>query len=153
MSWLRFEAEAPAIARAGRRLLTGADGGTIAFLATGAAAGPHLSPVCPFWSGGELVLIASAQTPKARDLQADPRYALHAFLGDADEEFQVRGSTVLVSDSSERTVIHRDVPFASFGRDDPIYRLAIGSALHVHWERVGQPDTRAVRVTWKDGTE
>ena len=151
MSWRAFEEAAPRIAAAGRRLLTGSDGVSIAFLATGGRHGPRLAPVCPFWSAGELMLIASTGSPKARDLLADPRYALHAFLGADDEEFQIRGRAAPVEDAASIARIHGDVPFASFGKDDPVFRLSVSAALHVYWERVGQPDTRAIRERWEEG--
>ena len=34
---------------------------------------------------------------------------------------------------------------------DPVFRLSVSAALHVHWERVGQPDTRAIRERWEEG--
>ena len=51
-------------------------------------------------------------------------------------------------DPAERAAAHAAIPFAAFATSDPIFRLAIDRALWVHWERVGQPDTRAVRRRW-----
>ncbi len=158
--WADFEEAAPDLAAAGRRLLVGEDGVAIAFLATaglatdghsrdGNAAGPHLGPVCPVFCGDHLYLVAQTGTPKVRDLRdGTGRFALHAFLAENDEEFQVAGRAHEVTDAGERAAVHEAIPFAAFGREDPIFRFEIERSLWVHWERVGQPDTRAVRRRW-----
>lgn len=153
VSWAELERQAPGLAEAGRRQLVGDDGVAIGFLATSSVdATPHLSPVCPVFCGDHLYVSAGARTPKARDLSASPTrsgaYVLHAFLGAHDEEFQVAGRAALVDDPAERSAVHEAIPFAAFQRDDPIFRLEIERSLHVYWERVGQPDTRAVRERW-----
>jgi hypothetical protein len=148
-SWSAFESAAPEFGAAGRRLLIGADGVAIGFFTSVSARGdPHLSPVCPIFCGGELYLSASAHTPKAADLRATGRYVLHAFLGANDEELQVAGSAAEVLDPAERSAVHAAIPFPSFQRTDPIFRLSVERALWVYWERAGQPDTRAVRRRW-----
>jgi hypothetical protein len=148
-SWRELSQRAPELAEAGRRLLVGADGIAIAFLATAGPDGPRLSPVCPVFSGDGLFLIASAQTPKARDLRERGGYALHAFLGANDEEFQIAGRARELTTAAERERVHRDVRFAAFERGDPIFAFAIERALWVHWERPGEPGTRAIRRRWR----
>ena len=84
-SWLTFATAAPEMAAAGRRLLVGADGVAIGFLATVARSHqPHLSPVCPIFAPAGLYLSASAKTPKRRDLTDTGAYVLHVFLGEND---------------------------------------------------------------------
>lgn len=149
-SWAELEAAAPDFGAAGRRLLIGADGVAIGFLATvGADGAPHLAPVCPVFCGRELYVSAGAHTPKAGDLRATGRYVLHALLAANDEEYQLAGHAREVHDPAERAAVHAAIPFAAFKPEDPIFRLAIERALWVHWERVGQPDTRAVRRRWR----
>lgn len=148
--WSDLEQEAPELAAAGRRLMVGADGVAIAFLATaGGAAQPHLSPVCPVSCGDHLYLSASGTTPKVRDLRAGGRFVLHAFLGENDEEFQVAGSATEVTDEAERAAVHDAIPFPAFEHSDPIFRFDLERSLWVFWERVGQPDTKAVRRRWR----
>jgi hypothetical protein len=148
-SWGEFERAAPGFAAAGRRLLVGEDGVAIGFLATSSASGtPRLAPVCPIFCGDQLYLSAGARTPKVRDLRANGAFTLHAFLGQNDEEFQISGSSTEVIDPPERSAVHAAIPFAAFKKDDPVFRLAIERALWVYWERVGEPDTRAVRRRW-----
>ena len=149
-SWAEFEASSPELAAAGRRLLIGADGVAIGFLASVAASGvPHLSPVCPIFSAHHLYVSAGVHTPKVADLRASGAYVLHAFLGASDEEFQVAGHAAEVQDPAERAAVHAAIRFAAFQKTDPIFRFSIERALWVYWERVGQPDTRAVRRRWE----
>lgn len=149
-SWAELEADAPEFGTAGRRLLVGDDGVAIGFLATTAANGvPHLSPVCPIFCGPHVYVSAGARTPKVADLRATGGYALHAFLGANDEEFQLAGRAREVAEPSERAAVHAAIRFAAFQRDDPIFCLDTDRALWVYWERVGQPDTRPVRRRWR----
>ena len=148
-SWSEFEASAPDFGAAARRLFIGADGVAIGFLATVSARGaPHLSPVCPIFAGEELYLSAGAHTPKATDLRASGAYVLHAFLAPQDEELQLAGRALEVHDPAVRAAAHAAIPFPAFKTTDPIFRFSIDRALWVYWERVGQPDTEAVRRRW-----
>jgi hypothetical protein len=153
VGWAEFERAEPDLAAAGRRLLeVGGNGVAIGWLATVSADGlPHLSPVCPIFGASELYLSAGAATAKVPDLRANGAYVLHAFLGANDEEVQVAGRASEVLEPHERAAVHAAIRFAAFGHDDPIFRLSIERALWVHWERVGQPDTRPVRRRWRAG--
>ena len=152
--WAAFESAAPELAAAARRLLIGPDGVALGFLATASPSGtPRLGPVCPIFCGDELYLCAAAGTPKRRDLRNGGAFVLHAPLGADDEELQVAGRADEVADAAERAAVHEAIPFGSFGRRDPVFRLGIERALWVHWERVGQPDTRAVRRRWPSREE
>jgi hypothetical protein len=148
-SFAAFAAGAPELADAARRLFVGADGVAIGFLATAsAAAQPHLAPVCPVFCGDELYVVAVARSPKAADLRENGAFVLHAFLGASDEELQLSGRAREVGSDAERAAVHAAIPFASFGRADPIFRLGVERALWVYWERAGRPDTKAVRRRW-----
>jgi hypothetical protein len=148
-SFAAFAASAPELASAARRLFVGADGVAIGFLATASgAAHPHLAPVCPVFCGEALYVVAVARSPKAADLHENGAYVLHAFLGANDEELQLAGRASEVDSAEERAAVHAAIPFASFGRSDPIFRLGVERALWVYWERAGQPDTKAVRRRW-----
>jgi hypothetical protein len=148
-SFAEFESSAPDFAAAARRLFVGSDGVAIGFLASVSARGvPHVSPVCPIFAGEQLYVSAGAPTPKTRDLRDTGAFVLHAFLAANDEEFQLAGHALEVRDPAERSAVHAAIPFAAFKTDDPIFRLSIERALWVYWERVGQPDTKAVRRRW-----
>jgi hypothetical protein len=154
LSWAEFEQRAPEFGAAGRRLLIGADGVAIGFLASVARDGaPHLSPVCPIFSRSDVYLSAPERRPKVADLRASGRYVLHAMLGASDEEFQIAGRAFEVGDAGERAAVHAAIRFAAFGVEDPIFRLAIERALWVFWERVGQPDTRPVRRRFRSSAQ
>jgi hypothetical protein len=148
-SWAEFESAAPEFGAAGRRLFVDADDVAIGFLATvSERSAPHLGPVCPIFCGAHLYLSAGAHTPKVADLRSRGAYVLHAFLAANDEEFQVAGRATEVDDPVERSAVHAAIPFKSFKRSDPIFCFAIDRAVWVYWERVGRPDTRAVRRRW-----
>ena len=152
-SWGDFESAAPEFATAARRLLIGPDDVAIGFLATASQGGtPHMAPVCPIFAGTNLYLSAASRTPKVRDLRANPRYSLHAFLGPNDEELQLLGSSYEVISETERDAVHKAIRFGSFDVEHPIFRLSIHAAVWVYWEKAGQPDTRAVRKRWQSRT-
>lgn len=142
-SWSEFSMQAPIFADVGHRLLVGADGVAIAFLAVldSKRGRPLLAPVCPIFCAPGLYLSAGAHTPKASALRASGAYVLHAFLGANDEEFQI-------ADDVERAAVHRAIRFGSFDVNDPIFQFSIKRALWVSWERVGQPGTKPVRRRW-----
>ena len=151
-SWSEFERAAPDFAEAARRLFIGGDGIAVGFLATvGPSAVPRIAPVCPIFCCDDLYLSAGMQTPKAADLRRNDAYVLHAFLGENDEEQQVSGRATEVLESTERSVVHDAIPFGAFSKADPIFRLSIDRALWVYWERVGRPDTKAIRRRWPAG--
>ena len=150
ISWKAFETSQMALASAGKNRLIGTDGVAIGFLGTVSPSGEsNIAPVCPVFSGDHLYIIASAKTPKARDLSLNGFYSLHAFLGDNDEEFQVTGRATLVTEQAEIEQVQSDIPFASFDKRDPIFRLRVGRVLRVYWENVGQANTKAVRQAWQ----
>jgi hypothetical protein len=150
MSWRRFAQDAPDLAAAARRLLVGADGVAFGMLATASREGrPHLAPVCPVYCGDDVYLVSAGHTPKTVDLRSNGAFVLHALPGAADEEVQIAGFAREVADPDERAAVHSAVKFAAFSRTDPIFRLELERALWVRWERVGQPDTRAVRTRWR----
>jgi hypothetical protein len=149
-SWTQFAERAADIAEAARRRLVGPDGVAIGYLATTSAHGrPRIAPVCPIFCGHHLYLSIGNHTPKAQDLRARRGFALHAFLGANDEEVQISGEATEVFDANERSRVHAAIPFKAFDAEDPIFRLEIDRALWVHWERAGQPDTKAVRRRWR----
>ena len=94
------------------------------------------------------VFSRAARSPKVRDLRGNGAFVLHAFLAADDEELQLGGSSTELADPAERDAVHEAIPFPAFDRGDPIFRLEIARALWVYWERVGTPDTKAVRRRW-----
>jgi hypothetical protein len=101
--WSEFEAAAPEIAAAGRRLLYRTATGE-ALLATirGADPPPRIHPIYVAILEGRLVAFI-LRSPKATDLAEDSRYALHAHQDpDAPHEWQVRGRARPIDDEATR---------------------------------------------------
>lgn len=142
-SWSRFEAEAPEIALAGRRLLS-ADGSGVAYLATVRKdGGPRVHPVMPVLAGGSLYAFVVNLGWKYRDLVRDGRYALHsAPAAEGGEEFYITGPARESSDPGERGRV-REVCGGRLGGHDfeALFELGIDRALHTKWANWGTADT------------
>jgi Pyridoxamine 5'-phosphate oxidase len=103
VTWAEFEAAAPDVAAAGRRLLY-RDGHGAAMLATvrGAEEPPRMNPISLGIVDGR-VLAFILQSPKLTDLERDGRYALHSHQDPAaPSEFALRGRARLVADPAVR---------------------------------------------------
>ena len=81
-SWAKFEAEAPELAARVRELLEAHGHKTIATLRRDGS--PRISGTETQFEGGDLWIGSMANALKARDLQRDPRYALHSASEDPD---------------------------------------------------------------------
>jgi hypothetical protein len=97
-SWGELQEQRPDLAQAGRELLYQFGTG-LAFLSTVRGdGGPRLHPICPLIVGG--VLAAHViPSPKRDDMHRDPRYALHSFPCESNEDaFYLTGRASKVSD-------------------------------------------------------
>ena len=96
-SWKEFAQQAPELANFGRSRFQS----RVAYLGTVRADGsPRVHPVTPI-IGEQLFLFMEPTSPKGKDLQRDPRYALHCSVEDSSGgggEFYVRGQATLVDD-------------------------------------------------------
>ena len=150
MRWDEFERAAPDFAEAGLRLFATAqdEGVLIAYMATVSANGtPRIAPVCPIHAGGELFISAGTTTPKVRDLQERGRYALHAFLGAGDEEFQIWGQATRIGDDGARARVHAAIRF-QFDAEDPVFALDVKRCRWGYWVNPGRPGTYPVHKRW-----
>ena len=96
-SWKDFLQQAPELAEFGKaRFQSG-----VAYLGTLRANGsPRVHPVTPI-IGEQLFLFMEPTSPKAKDLQRDPRYTLHCSVEDSNGgsgEFYVTGRAILTND-------------------------------------------------------
>jgi hypothetical protein len=97
-SWAELEAQRPDLADAGRALLYQFGVG-LAFLSTVRGdGGPRLHPICPLIVGG--VLAAHViPSPKRDDMHRDPRYAMHSFPCESNEDaFYLTGEARQIKD-------------------------------------------------------
>jgi hypothetical protein len=109
LTWAEFAGREPQLAASGRALLYQYGGVGLAFLGTVRPdGGPRVHPMCPILhrDGLYALLIPS---PKRHDLHRDPRYSLHCFPPEDNENaFYLTGTVRPVGDAEVR----RDVDTA-----------------------------------------
>ncbi|MGH2451646.1 MAG: pyridoxamine 5'-phosphate oxidase family protein [Candidatus Limnocylindria bacterium] len=128
-SWEAFARAEPNLAARGRELLYQRGDGE-AFLTTVAANGtPRIHPLNVGVRDGRLLVFVQAHSAKARDLESNQHYALHAHQ-DAEHphEFMVRGQARLVTDPALRAAAAADW-FYTVSEAYPLYQLLIEHAL------------------------
>jgi hypothetical protein len=128
-SWAEFEAAAPELARNGRALLY-ARGDGEGFMSTVAADGtPRIHPLNVGVVDGRLLVFVQDFSAKARDLAANPHYAVHAHQDPAQpSEFLVRGTAELVTDAAVRDAAAGQW-FFTVNDGYPLYELRVAHAL------------------------
>ena len=128
-SWGAFERAQPEMAEKGRALLYQRGDGE-GFLSTVAANGtPRVHPLNVGVKDGRLLVFIQGHSAKARDLESNPHYALHAHMDPAaPHEFMVRGQTRLVTDEVWRQAAATDW-FFTVSESYPLYELLIEHAL------------------------
>ena len=129
VSWADFERHEPEMAARGRYLIYRRGDGE-GFLVTVAGDGlPRMHPMNIGVVDGRLYAFVQANSAKARDLEADGRYAMHAHQDPSEpHEFMVRGHARLVEDAAAREAIARDWFFTP-ADDYALYELRIEHAL------------------------
>jgi hypothetical protein len=132
VSWSQFEAGAPQIADAGRKLIH-QHGIGLAYLATLRKDGaPRLHPICPtVFEGGLYALIGP--THKQDDLLRDGRFALHSFpCSEVDDEFLVMGRARMIDDRSLRSRVLADLKSKGMTstEDELLFEFRIDRAMH-----------------------
>ncbi len=132
LRWAAFEADAPELAEAGRRLLFRWGPG-LAYLATVRPDGaPRIHPVCSTIVDDGLWVVVGP-SPKRGDLVRDGRYALHTFPErEVDDEFSVAGRAERNEDPSTRDAVEADFQArdVNTGESDVLFELLIERALH-----------------------
>ena len=127
--WATFAAAEPEMAEKGRALLYQRGDGE-GFLTTIAAGGlPRIHPLNVGVVHGRLLVFVQDRSAKARDLEANPHYALHAHQDPAQpHEFLVRGTARLVTDAAARDAAGGQW-FFTVNAAYPLYELLIEHAL------------------------
>ncbi|HET7137905.1 MAG TPA: pyridoxamine 5'-phosphate oxidase family protein [Gaiellaceae bacterium] len=100
MRWGEFAAACPELARLGEERLRSRE---LCLVGTLRRNGwPRISPVEPEFVGDELMLGMMWQSPKARDLERDPRIVVHSTLTDRHDlsgDFKLYGRALPVEDA------------------------------------------------------
>ena len=128
-SWNAFERAEPDLAAKGLAVLHRRGDGE-GLLATVAANGtPRIHPLNVGVRDGRLLIFVQAHSAKARDLETNPHYALHAHQDpEHPDEFMVRGQARQVTDPAVRAAAAADW-FFTVSEAYPLYELLIQHAL------------------------
>jgi Pyridoxamine 5'-phosphate oxidase len=148
-SWDGFARAEPEMAEKGRALLYPRGQGE-GLLTTVAASGtPRIHPLNVGIRDGRLLVFIQDRSAKARDLEANPHYALHAHIDHATpHEFMVRGEARLVTDAATREAAAADW-FFTVSDTYPLYELLIEHALL--GERDSADDWPPRYRSWRSG--
>ena len=146
-TWADFAGAAPDVAGRGAKLL----GVGVAYIATTARDGSaRVHPFTPLIGGGRLLAFVTKQTVKYQNLLRDPRYAIHAVLGNSDEEFMLIGRAVVSDDwatGMQAAVEARKINMTSHNHVP--FEFMIERAHWAVWEGLGTPDIRRVAKSWR----
>jgi hypothetical protein len=86
-------------------------------------------------------------SPKRFDLKNDGRYAMHALPGKKDDEFYMTGRVTMIEDKASRDLVTKSAAHTVHA-SDWIFEFHVERVTTAHWEKMGQPDTYAVRRFW-----
>lgn len=146
-TWNEFAASDSKLAAFGAERLAG----RVAYLATIRSDGsPRVHPVTPHIGLDKLFVYVEPESPKARDLLRDNRYALHCHVEDTNGsqgEFCVRGRAKVVEDRKDRDALFDTAKAAGFDPQDRyvVFELQVESALATTYE-----NDRPKRTRWND---
>ncbi|MDO8614748.1 MAG: pyridoxamine 5'-phosphate oxidase family protein [Dehalococcoidia bacterium] len=148
-TWAEFAGAAPDLAERGARRL----GVGVAYIATTARDNsPRLHPFTPLIGGGRLLAFIAKHTVKYHNLLRDPRCAIHAMLGEDDEEFMIIGSAVVADDWATRmqaAIEARKIDMTS--RNDVAFEFMVQRVHWAVWQGLGTPEIRRVARNWRAG--
>lgn len=143
MSWRDLESEDPELAAFGKERLNG----VVAYLATVRAGGaPRVHPVTPIIGSGRLFVFMEPTSPKGKDLDRDPRFALHCSVADNNGgagEFIVSGRAERLTDSASREAAVRASSYSPADRYI-LFELLVDRAQSTTYE-IGEP----ARQEWR----
>jgi hypothetical protein len=106
MTWATFEAAAPDIAAAGRRLIHRTETGEVLLATVRGDDPPRIHPIYVAIVDGRLYAFIIRSGPKFLDLERDGRYAMHTHQDPAaPSEFACRGHARPVIDAAVRATV------------------------------------------------
>ena len=128
VTWAEFQAAAPDLAAAGRRLFYRGDHGEALLATVRADEPPRIHPISVGIVDDRLYAFINP-SPKRRDLATDGRYALHTHQNPAaPREFSVRGRAVLINAADIRSAVAAEWSFEADETYD-LFEFSIESAL------------------------
>jgi hypothetical protein len=149
-TWDAFAAAAPELAATARELFEAHTHLTIATLRKDGS--PRISGIECRFIEGDLWFGSMPNAVKARDLQRDPRFALHSGTGDVVDwkgDAKVAGRAEEITEPGRRKEI-----FAAMGQPDPggshVFRADLNEVSTV---RLGEPADHLVIDSWREGEE
>jgi hypothetical protein len=147
--WSEFAAAEPQMAERGRSLIYRRGDGEGLLVSVAGEGLPRVHPINVGVVDGRLVAFIQDKSAKARDLESDGRYALHAVY-DPEEpyEFLVRGRALRINDPSTRADMARDW-FFTVSDAYPLYELMVEHA--VLGERATANDWPPQYRFWRPG--
>ena len=146
-SWSEVEAEAPELSALARELLTGHKHLTLATLRRDGS--PRISGIEVLFEQGEVWVGSMPGAVKARDLQRDPRFAIHSGSDDPDKgwkgdaKFAGRAEEI-DDDARKRAVVGANAPPGPLH----LFRCEVTELVVV---RLGEPADHLVIESWHEG--
>jgi hypothetical protein len=142
--WEQFEAEEREIASFGRERIDR----QVSFLGTiRDDGGPRVHPVTPWLTDdGHLYVRMYATSPKAADLERDPRYALHSMMDNDDGvggEFALRGRALGVRDPGSVAAAYASIGGSGTDRALVLFELGVDEVMTTVYE-----NDRTLRRRW-----
>jgi Pyridoxamine 5'-phosphate oxidase len=149
-TWDDFAAAAPELAAGARKLLEAHTHLTIATLRKDGA--PRISGIEAQVLEGDLWFGSMPDALKARDLQRDPRFALHSGTGDASDwhgDAKVAGRAEEITDPERMKEIFEAMGHPQSGPAH-LFRAELSEVSTV---RLGEPADHLVIDCWREGEE
>jgi hypothetical protein len=149
-TWDDFAAAAPELAATARELLEANTHLTIATLRKDGA--PRISGIEAQVLEGDLWFGSMPEGVKARDLQRDPRFALHSGTGDASDwhgDAKVAGRAEEITDPERMKEIFEAMGHPQSGPSH-LFRAELNEVSTV---RLGEPADHLVIDFWREGEE
>jgi hypothetical protein len=149
-TWDDFAAAAPELAATARKLLEAHTHLTIATLRKDGA--PRISGIEAQILLGDLWFGSMPDAVKARDLQRDPRFALHSGTGDADNwhgDAKFAGRAEEITDPERMKEIFEAMGHPQSGPSH-LFRAELNEVSTV---RLGEPADHLVIDSWREGEE
>ncbi len=151
VTWGEFASAEPDITRRGEELLRVG----VAYIATTARDGsPRVSPFTPLICDDRMIALLGKHTAKYPCLLRDPRFAIHAVLGDSDEEFMLLGEALPSDDWSTRiraAIEARKIDMTS--HNDVAFEFRFSFAHWAVWHGLGTGNIHRESRTWRNQKE